>query len=136
MKDAVYLLSSILNPDKTYTGQSSRCVYVRLAEHNRGQTSYTKRLRPLRLVVSVWGFNSKAAAMRFEKLWKRRSRGGLVAHLEALVRLVRSRNDLHIISHVNVSGINYEKEIDVAQAHMWIEAEAGKLIEEQGFFEV
>ena len=103
MKDAVYLLSSILNPDKTYTGQSSRCVYVRLAEHNRGQTSYTKRLRPLRLVVSVWGFNSKAAAMRFEKLWKRRSRGGLVAHLEALVRLVRSRNDLHIISHVTYS---------------------------------
>ena len=128
MKHFVYPLSSINNPNKSYTGQTSRSVFKRRDEHNRGMTAYTKRMRPWRIVVSVGGFVSKAAAMRFERLWKHRSRGGLVEHLLALVRLMRVRDDVHVLAHVKVGGIDYKRTITVATAAAWISAEEDRVL--------
>lgn len=69
-----YLLDSIAFPDASYMGKSTRGLDKRLEEHNAGRkkTSYTYKLRPLRPVAYVTGFQTNLQVCQFEIACKRR----------------------------------------------------------------
>ena len=64
----VYLLRSETHPDQTYVG-STRDLRGRLADHNPGKSTHTKKFMPWCLISYV-AFAKKAQAERFEKYLK------------------------------------------------------------------
>jgi predicted GIY-YIG superfamily endonuclease len=64
----VYILRSLTNPDRHYTGRTSNATR-RLAWHNAGLNTHTARHRPWQLLVSM-EFNNHAIAARFERYLK------------------------------------------------------------------
>ena len=64
----VYLLISINNPSKIYIGQTND-LERRLAEHNRGESSYSKTFAPWKIETYV-AFSDKKLAETFEKYLK------------------------------------------------------------------
>jgi putative endonuclease len=67
-KRYVYVLESLLNPNRHYTGLTSRSD-GRLDWHNAGLSYHTSKFRPWRLIVSV-EFASESLASRFERYLK------------------------------------------------------------------
>lgn len=64
----VYLLRSISNPKKTYTGYTTN-LEQRLETHNSGGSIYTEQDRPWKLVTYL-AFDSEEKAKNFEKYIK------------------------------------------------------------------
>ena len=64
----VYLLESIAHPDQHYIGMSDD-LRTRLAAHNAGQSSYTAKFKPWRL-VSYLAFTDPDKARAFERYLK------------------------------------------------------------------
>lgn len=64
----VYLLISKRDPRKVYVGRTSD-LEKRLAEHNRGQSSYSKTFGPWELETYV-AFSNEELAESFEKYLK------------------------------------------------------------------
>lgn len=60
----VYILQSLRRPDRYYTGKSLD-VERRLAQHNAGENTSTRRHRPWRVMAYFW-FDSEAKASAFE----------------------------------------------------------------------
>jgi putative endonuclease len=46
----VYILKSIKDPSKTYVGLTLKDPYIRLKEHNNGESQSTKHFRPWELI--------------------------------------------------------------------------------------
>ena len=68
MKHWVYVLRSIAHPSQFYTGVCAD-VDTRLAAHNAGQSPYTSKYRPWRLVSSHY-FADPTVAAAFERYLK------------------------------------------------------------------
>jgi predicted GIY-YIG superfamily endonuclease len=64
----VYLLESINFPNETYVGLTDD-LRKRLAAHNGGQTSHTKKFKPWRLVTYL-AFSNRDKAVTFERYLK------------------------------------------------------------------
>ena len=64
----VYLIRSLIDPDKVYIGHTDN-LKERLATHNSGGSLYTKKDRPWELVMFL-GFKDKLKATAFEKYLK------------------------------------------------------------------
>lgn len=64
----VYILISLKNSNKHYVGLTQN-LEVRLKQHNRGDTSYTKNFAPWKIETFI-AFNSKALAEQFERYLK------------------------------------------------------------------
>jgi len=64
----VYILRSLADPDRHYTGRTSN-VTRRLEWHNAGLNTHTARHRPWQLLVSM-EFHDHVAAARFERYLK------------------------------------------------------------------
>ena len=64
----VYLLESINFPSETYIGLTDD-LRKRLAAHNAGQASHTRKFKPWRLVTYV-GFSNEETAVAFERYLK------------------------------------------------------------------
>ena len=64
----VYLLISVKNPSKVYIGRTND-LEKRLAEHNRGESSYSKAYGPWRLETYV-AFSDEKLAETLEKYLK------------------------------------------------------------------
>jgi predicted GIY-YIG superfamily endonuclease len=64
----VYVLRSVKNPDRYYTGLTNN-VPRRLDVHNSGGSSYTALLRPWALVATV-EFTNAESAVSFEQYLK------------------------------------------------------------------
>ena len=64
----VYLLISTKNPAKVYIGRTSN-LEKRLAEHNRGESSYSKTYGPWKLETYA-AFSDEKLAEAFEKYLK------------------------------------------------------------------
>jgi len=64
----VYVLNSISNPTRYYTGVTSN-VRARLTEHNEGRCPHTSRWTPWRVIVVV-AFASETRAFEFERYLK------------------------------------------------------------------
>ena len=70
----VYILKSIFSPKKIYIGFSSN-LQSRFAQHNRGESDYTSRFLPWKLIYYESYFPSKDAQnrerqlKRFAKAW-------------------------------------------------------------------
>ncbi len=64
----VYILRSLTNPNKTYTGYT-KDLKQRLADHNYGESIYTAERGPWRLEVYI-AFQDEARAIAFEKYLK------------------------------------------------------------------
>ena len=64
----VYIIQSINNPEQTYAG-ITRDLQKRLANHNSGTTSHTRKYMPWKLYVYL-GFVNKTKAIEFEKYLK------------------------------------------------------------------
>ncbi|MEE8307940.1 MAG: GIY-YIG nuclease family protein [Gammaproteobacteria bacterium] len=64
----VYLLQSEADPDQRYVGLA-KDVHERLKAHNWGESPYTSKYRPWRLVMYLW-FSEKKRAADFEKYLK------------------------------------------------------------------
>jgi putative endonuclease len=73
----VYVLQSINFPDKTYIGYSTD-VQERLIAHNNGQSTYTNKFKPWKL-LSYSAFDSVERAHKFEQYLKTAS-GRAFAH--------------------------------------------------------
>ena len=100
MPHSTYILQRLKFPASSYTGQTSIDPHSRLGQHNSANGStYTKSRRPWRLVATIAGFATKADAMAFERLWKRRSRGGLIAHLRTAWSMARDTDGLVLTSY-------------------------------------
>ncbi len=67
MKFTVYILMNSLKT-KTYVGYTND-LYNRLNEHNRGESSYTKRFRPWEVIYTET-FTTKDEAVKKEKYFK------------------------------------------------------------------
>jgi len=67
-KHFVYILRSLANPRRTYTGHTDN-PKERLNEHNNGECSYTSKFRPWRM-ETVIGFTDELKAIRFERYLK------------------------------------------------------------------
>ncbi len=67
-KRTVYVLRSLRDPSKYYTGLTSD-LPSRLTTHNSGGSQHTASLRPWEVVVSI-EFASEASALAFEKYLK------------------------------------------------------------------
>ena len=70
-KHCVYMLRSVGHPDRTYVGLTAD-IERRIAEHNSGTQTYTKRYAPWRLVTYVV-FEDSQKAVDFERYLKTRS---------------------------------------------------------------
>lgn len=64
----VYILRSIANPERHYTGLTAS-VPRRIETHNAGGSVHTKRERPWQLLVSI-EFASETSALAFERYLK------------------------------------------------------------------
>ena len=64
----VYVLQSLVNPEKNYIGYTTDVVR-RLQVHNAGGSVYTSVDKPWKLVVSI-AFDDKYKALYFEKYLK------------------------------------------------------------------
>ena len=64
----VYLLRSLSDPSRRYTGVTSD-LDKRLAEHNAGKSPHTTKFAPWECVVTIW-FNDNAKAEAFEEYLK------------------------------------------------------------------
>ena len=64
----VYILESLSNGD--YHKGSTENYLERLEEHNRGESQYTRSLRPWKLIF-VQAFETKAEALKREKQLKK-----------------------------------------------------------------
>ncbi len=64
----VYVLESVSFPHKYYVGMS-KDVSLRLKEHNRGKSKYTKSFMPWRLIYEEFAGDS-IAARKLEKYYK------------------------------------------------------------------
>ena len=64
----VYLLQSIVEPDRHYVGLSNDPAR-RLEEHNAGQSTHPNKHKPWKLVVAV-AFDDAAKAAAFERYLK------------------------------------------------------------------
>jgi len=64
----VYLIQSLSNPDKRYTGFTTN-LGRRLTEHNAGKTPFTKNFSPWEIKVAVQ-FKDEKKAKDFEKYLK------------------------------------------------------------------
>ena len=67
----VYLLTSITNPDRHYTGYSTN-PFKRLIAHNRGRSKHTSKYAPWQLETII-GFRDESKAKAFEKYLKSHS---------------------------------------------------------------
>jgi putative endonuclease len=67
-KRFVYLLRSLANPNRTYTGLTAD-VAARLAAHNAGKVPSTIRHRPWELLATI-EFPQESTAVRFERYLK------------------------------------------------------------------
>jgi putative endonuclease len=67
-KRFVYVLQSLSNPDRHYTGVTSD-VQQRLASHNKGASVHTAAGRPWQINV-VLEFRTQELALKFEKYLK------------------------------------------------------------------
>ena len=67
-KTNVYIIQSIANPNRFYTGLTSN-VEARLKKHNHGGCSFTKQHRPWK-VRTVFMFDDEARARAFERYLK------------------------------------------------------------------
>lgn len=65
----VYILKSLSNPEKSYVGFTSRNVKIRLEEHNKGISSYTKTDMPWKLIYYE-SFHCQKCAEDREKFLK------------------------------------------------------------------
>ncbi len=68
----VYILKSLNNENKIYIGFTTQKVDIRLAEHNKGQSVYTKKYAPW-VVETYVAFKSKSRAKSFEGYLKKGS---------------------------------------------------------------
>ena len=64
----VYILQSIEMPDQLYIGWTTD-LRNRLAAHNSGKSSHTKKFRPWKIVFYA-AFSSKQKAIQFERYLK------------------------------------------------------------------
>jgi predicted GIY-YIG superfamily endonuclease len=64
----VYLIQSIPNPEKRYTGIASD-LGARLTAHNEGRSKYTSKYRPWRLITAI-SFTDAKKAQAFEHYLK------------------------------------------------------------------
>ena len=64
----VYISQSKKKEDEIYKGSTSD-LKARLSEHNRGNVSYTAKLRPWRIIFYC-AFQDKKRALEFEKYLK------------------------------------------------------------------
>lgn len=64
----VYFLRSISNPDKTYIGYT-KCLVDRLAQHNTGQSTYTRSYMPWRVEAFLLA-DKEATAIEAERYFK------------------------------------------------------------------
>ncbi len=64
----VYLIRSILNPDKKYIGYTKN-IEKRITDHNSGYSTYTNKFKPWEL-ISYHAFSNKEKAQLFEKYLK------------------------------------------------------------------
>ena len=124
----VFLLQNASNPNKTYTGYTGISVTVCAGRHSQGKRSpYTARLGQWRLVMAFHNFFSKQAAIQFATTWKRRSRGGLLAHLQAGWRM-GSRNRQYVLaSFFSIEGRIISTRIrtdSLAARDAWLKLEA------------
>ena len=67
----VYILQSISNPEKHYTGYTEN-IEKRLIKHNNGEVPHTAKFKPWQILVYI-AFESKKKAMEFEKYLKSHS---------------------------------------------------------------
>jgi len=67
----VYILESVRNPKKYYVALTKQ-LERRLAEHDHGNSFYTKSLRPWNLDTAFW-FKEGEKAILFEKYRKKQS---------------------------------------------------------------
>lgn len=65
----VYLLESLVDPDKRYVGFTTKTVDERLKQHNSGQSIHTNKHRPWKCLVSIT-FENKDKAEAFETYLK------------------------------------------------------------------
>lgn len=64
----VYILNSIINPNRLYIGYTYD-IENRLKDHNYGESIYTKKYAPWKLMTYV-AFDDKDKAITFEKYLK------------------------------------------------------------------
>jgi predicted GIY-YIG superfamily endonuclease len=64
----VYLIKSISNPEKRYTGIASD-LGARLTAHNEGRSKHTSKYRPWRLITAI-SFTDAKKAQAFEHYLK------------------------------------------------------------------
>jgi len=67
----VYLLTSLSNPDRHYTGLTQD-LNSRLKKHNAGQVSHTSKYRPWQIETAI-SFRSREKAAAFETYLKSHS---------------------------------------------------------------
>jgi predicted GIY-YIG superfamily endonuclease len=65
----VYVLESLTDPNRHYTGHTSSDVITRLAWHNDGGSDHTSKHRPWRVIVS-FHFEKERTATAFERYLK------------------------------------------------------------------
>ena len=68
-KHRVYVLESLVNPERHYTGHTSGDVDDRLAWHNDGMSHHTAKHRPWKVIVSI-DFEQERAAVACERYLK------------------------------------------------------------------
>ena len=67
----VYVLISMINPNKTYVGITNN-IFRRWCEHNKGRSKYTSKYRPWKLACFIY-FENRNQAEKFEQYLKRGS---------------------------------------------------------------
>ena len=65
----VYVLESLTDPERHYTGHTSDEVAVRLSWHNQGRSRHTAKYRPWKVIVSM-EFCEERVAVAFERYLK------------------------------------------------------------------
>jgi putative endonuclease len=69
VKYRVYIIESLTDPRRHYTGHTSWDVAARLAWHNDGRSHHTAKHRPWKVNVSI-EFEEEAVAVAFERYLK------------------------------------------------------------------
>ena len=68
-KHRVYIIESLIDPRRHYTGHTSLDVAARLAWHNDGKSHHTAKHRPWKVNVSI-EFGDERVAIAFERYLK------------------------------------------------------------------